>query len=72
MEKIGIKTDFILLGQFLKFIGVISNGGEAKMFLLENEVLVNNLVENRRGKKLFVGDFVEICGKKYVISADVD
>ena len=34
MLKINIKTDFITLGQLLKFSGIISNGGEAKFSFL--------------------------------------
>ena len=66
-EKVFITTEFITLAQFLKFAGIISNGGEAKFFLQENEVIVNHEVENRRGRKLYPGTFVEVFGKIYVI-----
>ena len=45
MHKISIKTDFITLGQLLKLSGVITNGGEAKFFLLNNKILVNGEAE---------------------------
>lgn len=67
MEKIKISTEYITLGQFLKFSGIISNGGEAKPFLQNCVILVNNEPENRRGKKLRPGDFVEIEAKKYQV-----
>ena len=49
------------LGQFLKHIDVISSGGQAKWFLQENDVLVNNEHENRRGRKLYSGDQIDLC-----------
>lgn len=67
MVEIFIKEKYILLGQFLKFSGVISNGGEAKYFLMENEVFVNGITENRRGKKLFDGDVIEVFNTKYIV-----
>ncbi len=67
MVEIFIRDKYILLGQFLKFSGIISNGGEAKFFLVENPVLLNGKPENRRGKKLFGGDVVEIFDQKFII-----
>ena len=67
MEKLIIKTDYILLGQFLKYAGIISNGGQSKMFLAENSVKINGIIDQRRGKKLFPGDIVEVLGQKYEI-----
>ena len=67
MEKLIIKTDYILLGQFLKYAGIISNGGQSKMILAENSVKINGIIDQRRGKKLFPGDIVEVLGQKYEI-----
>ena len=66
-EKITITSDFITLGQFLKYADVISTGGEAKLFLQENEVIINGENDNRRGRKLRDGDKVEILNKVYEI-----
>ena len=41
---IKIQTEYIKLGQFLKFSGIITNGGEAKELLEEGLVFVNNKV----------------------------
>lgn len=62
MKKIGISTEYITLGQFLKLAECISTGGEAKFFLQEKRVLVNGEPDNRRGRKLVVGDRVEVEG----------
>ena len=40
-----IQTEYIKLGQFLKYSGIIVNGGEAKNLLDEGLVLVNNKVD---------------------------
>ena len=64
---INISTEYITLGQFLKFADIISNGGEAKGFLLFNTVLINGVEDNRRGRKLRTGDVVEIKGNTYLI-----
>lgn len=61
-KKIGIDTDIITLGQFLKLAGVIQTGGMAKWFLSEHEVYINGEEDNRRGRKLRAGDHVEIPG----------
>ena len=45
----------ITLGQFLKYVNIISSGAEAKMFLQENALVVNGEKENRRGRKLYPG-----------------
>ena len=62
-----ISTEYIKLGQFLKFSGIIVNGGEAKELLENGLVLVNNKVEIARGKKLYPGDIVYFDGEEYKI-----
>lgn len=59
-KEIFIFTPYITLGNLLKITGVINVGGEAKIFLLNNKVLVNNVVENRRGRKIYPNDIVNI------------
>jgi ribosome-associated protein len=68
MDLIFIKTDYITLGQFLKYLGIIGSGSEAKNFLQNNDVFVNNIEEKRRGKKLYPQDLVKIFNKTYEIS----
>ncbi|MFV8826177.1 S4 domain-containing protein YaaA [Alkalihalobacterium sp. APHAB7] len=59
-EEVVINSEYITLGQLLKEIGVIDTGGMAKWFLSEHEVVVNNELENRRGKKLYPNDQITI------------
>lgn len=67
MKKIKIKDEYITLQQLLKIADIINSGGEAKLFLANNQILLNGETENRRGKKLFVGDILEINQEKYEI-----
>lgn len=66
--KIVITTEYITLGQFLKFTNIINNGGDAKVFLMTTSVYVNNELEQRRGRKLRVGDKILVNNNEYIIS----
>jgi ribosome-associated protein len=65
MDK--LNKEYIKLDQFLKMSNIISTGGEAKFYLMENEVLVNGVIENRRGRKLYPGDVVVVEGRKLFV-----
>jgi len=65
---IKIDTDFITLGQLLKITDWISSGGEAKFAVKELEIFVNGEREERRGRKLYPGDKINIEDKSYTIS----
>lgn len=67
MEKVLIHSEYITLGQFLKFVGIIDCGSYAKQFLLENKVLINNEQDQRRGRKIYKGDIVVILNKSYEV-----
>ncbi|MCD8194722.1 MAG: RNA-binding S4 domain-containing protein [Coprobacillus sp.] len=60
--------DYIELQNFLKLIDLTNSGGEAKIYLQENEVYVNDVLESRRGRKLFPNDTVRIGKKEYLIT----
>ena len=67
IKEIKIESEYITLGQFLKVADIISSGGEAKTFLACNRILINNEEDNRRGRKLYKDDVIEIDGKRYKI-----
>lgn len=67
MQKVEIYTEYIKLEQFLKIADIVSTGGEAKMFLLTNEIMVNGEYENRRGRKLYKGYKVTVNSNQYQI-----
>lgn len=67
MNEIEIKTEFIKLDQFLKWIGVVESGVRAKELIIDGKVRVNKIIEKRRGKKLFKGDLISVFGNDYII-----
>ena len=68
MKDVKIKTEFITLGQLIKFLNLIGSGGEVKFFLMENDIFVNDELESRRGKKIYPGDKVKINNQFYRIT----
>ena len=60
----------ITLDQFLKQSGVVESGGHAKILIQSGEVLLNGVVEIRRGKKLAPGDVVELFGQRLVVAEE--
>ena len=62
MEKVKIDREFITLGQLLKITDMVQSGGHAKIFILEVAIRVNGENEQRRGRKLYDQDLVEITG----------
>lgn len=65
MEEIKIKGEYLKLEQLLKIVNLVSSGGEAKLFLINNKILVNDELDQRRGRKLYKGDVVKILQKVY-------
>ncbi len=62
MSDVEIDTEYVTLGQLLKMVDVIQTGGQAKYFLQENSVYVNDQPEQRRGRKIYPEDHVKIEG----------
>ena len=67
MEKVKINTEYIKLDQFLKWVNVVGQGSDAKELIMDGFVKVNGEVEVRRGKKLVIGDIVEVEKAKFEI-----
>jgi len=70
--EVFITSEFITLGQFLKYENIIESGGNVKFFLEEVPVYINNERDNRRGRKLYPGDVVAIdeIGEFIIIIAE--
>ena len=66
-----MKTDehgqYIELADFLKFLKLVSTGGQAKVLIRSGEVKVNGEVETRVRRKLRNNDVVEYKDKKYTV-----
>lgn len=70
IKEFVIKGDYITLSQFLKEESIIASGGQAKWYLQEHPVVLNGEAENRRGKKLHVGDELKVNGEHYQFRKD--
>lgn len=51
--------DFIALNQLMKLLNWVESGGEANLRIDNGEVIVNQMVELQRRKKLRKGDKIE-------------
>ncbi|WKY47754.1 RNA-binding S4 domain-containing protein [Eubacteriaceae bacterium ES3] len=60
MEIIEINTEYIKLDQLLKFAGIVGNGSDAKMVILDGMVKVNGEICQARNKKIRPEDEVEV------------
>jgi len=60
--------DYITLQALLKEVGIIQSGGAIKAFLAENQVYFNDELENRRGKKIRVGDVISIPAQEFTLT----
>ena len=60
MKEVKIDTEFIKLDQFLKHVGVVQTGGQAKMMIQDGMIKFNGEVETSRGKKIRKDDIIEI------------
>lgn len=67
MNKIKIETEIIKLDAFLKWAAITSSGSEAKFYIQDEMVKVNNEICTQRGKKLKAGDIVNFDGVDYEI-----
>jgi len=68
VKVVRVRGDSIKLGQFLKMADMVASGGEAKLRVQGGEVLVNGVVDTRRGHKLAAGDVVECDGIRRQVS----
>jgi ribosome-associated protein len=64
MKKVDITREPVELYKILKFEGLVSTGGEAKLLIGDGQVTVNGEVETRRRKKMVDGDIIEFRGER--------
>ncbi|MBQ3001042.1 MAG: RNA-binding S4 domain-containing protein [Bacilli bacterium] len=70
MKEVSISTEYITVGQLLKYMGAVSNGSETKTFLSENVVEIESNRVFERGKKLYPGVVLSINGHFIKVVAD--
>ena len=68
MNIVDITREPLELYKFLKFESIVSSGGEAKHVISEGFVLLNDVVETRKRKKIVNGDIIEFNGKQYQLN----
>ncbi|MBD6620606.1 RNA-binding S4 domain-containing protein [Komarekiella sp. 'clone 1'] len=64
------RDNTIKLSQFLKLMGIVPTGGQAKLLIQGGDVLLNGVVETRRGKRLVRGDQVTVAGQTFEVNLD--
>lgn len=62
-----LNEQIIQLDQFLKWKGLVSTGGQAKVVIQSGQVKLNGVVETRRKKKLKPGDKITYNGQTAVV-----
>lgn len=68
MEEIKITTPFITLGQLLKLTNKFESGGMIKGYLAEEGAFVNDELDKRRGRKVYLKDIVRLTtGETYIV-----
>ncbi|WP_314011429.1 RNA-binding S4 domain-containing protein [Pseudostreptobacillus hongkongensis] len=65
--EINITSEYIKLDQLLKFTNLVESGSNAKELILEGYVLVDGVVETRRGRKIYRGMKVELNGESIIV-----
>ena len=63
MRKVEITREPIALYKILKFEGLVTTGGEAKLLIGDGQVTVNGEIETRRRKKIVNADVIEFRGE---------
>ena len=67
MRIVEITTEPVELYKILKFEGMASSGGQAKLVIEQGKVLVNGEIETRKRKKIVSGDVIEFLSDKITI-----
>ena len=68
MHKVDISKEPVELYKILKFEGLTTTGGEAKLLIGDGQVTVNGDVETRRRRKMLSGDIIGFRGKEILLT----
>ena len=64
MKIVEITREPVELYKILKFEGLVTTGGEAKLLIGDGQVTVNGEVETRKRRKMLAGDVIEFRGDR--------
>ncbi|MCO4812210.1 MAG: RNA-binding S4 domain-containing protein [Gammaproteobacteria bacterium] len=67
MKEIFLSRQPVELFKVLKFEGMTSSGGEAKMLIADGQVKVNGAKEIRKRKQIVADDVIEFGGETFVV-----
>ena len=67
MKEIILSKQPVALFKILKFEGMASTGGEAKMLIADGQVMVNGAKELRKRKQIGADDVSEFGGEKFIV-----
>jgi ribosome-associated protein len=67
MREVEITREPVELYKILKFEGLVTTGGEAKLLIGDGQVTVNGEIETRRRKKILNGDVIEFRGTQLLV-----
>ena len=59
-QTLAVRGEYITLGQLLKVLDLVQSGAETKLLLADGGFFVNDVEDNRRGRKLRPGDVVRL------------
>ena len=65
MRIVEITREPVELYKILKFEGLVTTGGEAKLLIGDGQVSLNGSIETQRRKKIVSGDVIEFRGEKF-------
>lgn len=68
MRNVELTREPVELYKILKFEGLTTTGGEAKLLIGDGQVTVNGEVETRRRRKIVGGDVIEFRDEKIQVS----
>ena len=68
MHKVEINKEPVELYKILKFEGLTTTGGEAKLLIGDGQVTVNSEIETRRRRKMMSGDVIGFRGEQFQLS----
>ena len=68
MHKVEINKEPVELYKILKFEGLTTTGGEAKLLIGDGQVTVNGDVETLRRRKMLSGDIIGFRGEQILLT----
>jgi ribosome-associated protein len=71
VRKVQINREPVELYKILKFEGLVTTGGEAKLLIGDGQVKVNGEIETRRRRKIVAGDTIEFAGESLEIELEL-